>query len=410
MSAAVMEEEADLVIETAEDLFNVLRSSDYVMRIAVLRQISAEPEAALSFGKFHDYDVVDELVHQGYQQCSVTYLKALMVALAAFVQDLRALEFLKKVFMGSRQPDIVSLASKLFANLADLGHTLPVMRHLLTQDESEMHARAAAHVLAHYREEKERPATERVRLLLLIPPHVTIEPPLRTADLQYREDWLRELDGPYRIEARLCLEALGEPAVSVLAESWHELSEESQLWMLGWGVGVAPQRLLPRMEQVLFEDAPVVTVQVQVKAVGALSQLKPAALKRLRPKLTRFLSPTADPALRHAALRAGAPAPPECLREMIAEDQNRAVTLAAIERLAQTDPEGAVPDMLSLLQAEEWDLRAAAADALAGLPQSAVVEQVRSLVFHGDMAVRAAAANVLIAQGDDEWLEETLLV
>lgn len=409
MSATAREEEPDLVIETAQNLFNVLRSSDYVMRIAVLRQISAEPEAALSFGKFHGYDVVDELVHQGYQQCSVTYLKALMVALAAFDQDPRALEFLKKIFMGSRHPEIVSLASKLFANLADLGHTLPVMRHLLTQDDSEMHARAAANILAHYQEKEERPATERVRLLLLTPTHVTLEPPLSDADLQHRAEWLGALDGPYQIEARLCLAVLGESAVAMLAESWRKLNEKSHLWLLEWGVDVAPQHLLPRMEQILFEDTLAATVQVQVKAVGALSQMKPAVFLRLRPKLTRFLSPDTDPTLRLAALRAGAPARPERLREMIVEDQDRAVTLAAIERLAAADPKGAVADLVTLLQAGEWDLRAAAADALAGLHQQAVVEQTRPLVFHHDTAVRAAAANVLIAQGDDEWLEEMLL-
>ena len=199
------------------------------------------------------------------------------------------------------------------------------------------------------------------------------------------------------------------PAATVLAENWRELSEESQLWLLEWGIVVAPQRVLPRMEHLLFVDASAATIQVQVKAIGALSQLKPAILKRLLPRLTPFLAPTTDPLLRLAALRAGAPARPACLRDMIAEDRDRAVTLTAIERLAGADPEGAIPDLVALLQAEEWDLRAAAADALAILPQSAVVEQARLLVFHSNMAVRAAAANVLIAQGDDEWLEETLL-
>ena len=400
------EDEPDLVIETVEDLFDAVRSEDFVLRIALLKQISAEPEAALSFGKLHDLDIVDELVHQGYQSCGVTYLKALMVALAAFESDPRALEFLKKIFSASERPDIVDLAARLLAKSAGLSTILPEMRVMLNQDNSEKHARAAARVFAARQELFPTSAAERLRLVLLTPPTTPLDPPFGAADLQSKADWRRELEGTFAVEARLRLESLGEPSAALLVELWPHLSEDTQAWVLLWATPVAPLRLLPTLEQVL--KAEVAPLTVQLAAIEAVPLLGGAA-SLLQPLLTRFLVSERAVPLRAAALRSGAPVTVAQLEECLAQDDSPAVRIEAMRLLATLAGEAALETFLGLLQADDWETRSAAADALAQLPAEPVIAAVRPLVFHEVEGIRVAAANVLIAHGDDIWLEDTFL-
>ena len=176
--------------------------------------------------------------------------------------------------------------------------------------------------------------------------------------------------------------------------------------MLLWATPVAPLRLLPTLEQVL--KAEVAPLTVQLAAIEAVPLLGGAA-SLLQPVLTRFLAPERAAPLRLAALRSGAPVTVALLEECLAQDDSPAVRIEAMRLLATLAGEAALETFLGLLQADDWETRSAAADALAQLPAEPVIAAVRPLVFHEVEGIRVAAANVLIAHGDDIWLEDTFL-
>ena len=73
-----------------------LRDPSGRTRTAVLRAIAANPAAALSLGCLQDWDVVDELVHQACQSCSVPYFRLLLQAMTAY-DDPRVVALFVKV-------------------------------------------------------------------------------------------------------------------------------------------------------------------------------------------------------------------------------------------------------------------------------------------------------------------------
>jgi hypothetical protein len=110
-------------IRTADDLFAALRAPSEKARRAVLQGVEANPAAALRLGKCQGWDVVDELVHQIYQSCSVSYFRSVVRALAAF-DDPRADQVLEKLSHMARDPEVLDLA-RLRASSPQSGETPP---------------------------------------------------------------------------------------------------------------------------------------------------------------------------------------------------------------------------------------------------------------------------------------------
>ncbi len=100
-----------LALQTAADLFGALRDPSVRTRLAVLRAIAARPEMALALGRVNDWDVIDELIHQSYQSCSVPYYRALLRALAAY-PDERVTAFFAKVAVMTRDEEIRALVTE----------------------------------------------------------------------------------------------------------------------------------------------------------------------------------------------------------------------------------------------------------------------------------------------------------
>lgn len=71
-------------LRDAEGLFSALRGPSIALRMGVLRAIAANPSVPLALGKHRGWDVIDELVHQAYQQCTMPYYRLLMKALAPY--------------------------------------------------------------------------------------------------------------------------------------------------------------------------------------------------------------------------------------------------------------------------------------------------------------------------------------
>ncbi len=76
------------------------------------------------------------------------------------------------------------------------------------------------------------------------------------------------------------------------------------------------------------------------------------------------------------------------------------------ERAVSTSEERSKAELLAALEDSDWRVRARAADGLIALGEAGLV---KPLVSHEQLAVRAAAVQILMALGEHEWLEKTLL-
>lgn len=95
-------------LESAADLLCALSDPSRKLREAVLRAIIANPGKAREFGSFQGQDVIDELVHQASNSCSVPYYRLLVRALACFDDPRVALVFEKISFL-ARDSDILEV-------------------------------------------------------------------------------------------------------------------------------------------------------------------------------------------------------------------------------------------------------------------------------------------------------------
>ena len=73
------------------------------------RAIEANPQGALRLGKFHDRDVIDELVFQVSQEGSVPYCRLLVKALICY-EDPRVDLILHKIALLTRDKELRRLA------------------------------------------------------------------------------------------------------------------------------------------------------------------------------------------------------------------------------------------------------------------------------------------------------------
>ncbi len=94
-------------------------------------------------------------------------------------------------------------------------------------------------------------------------------------------------------------------------------------------------------------------------------------------------------------------------RPFLDQETERHVRPAAVTQLGKQEGEDALPTLIQLLRSNDWRLRAAAADAIAGMgPRCA--ERMKPLVHDTDENVRIAAVRVLLNLAEDEWLKHEL--
>ncbi len=103
-------------LESAADLVCALSGPSRNLREAVLRAIIANPGRALELGKFQGQDVIDELVQQASNSCSVPYYRLLVRALAGF-EDPRVHLLFEKISVLAQDEQILEVVQA--------GRTLP---------------------------------------------------------------------------------------------------------------------------------------------------------------------------------------------------------------------------------------------------------------------------------------------
>ncbi|RYG46952.1 hypothetical protein EON79_08710, partial [bacterium] len=314
------------VVNTAEGFFGALRSPDLATAMSMLRAVAQNPGAALAFGKVNDRDIVDELIRQSNQKEGVTFLEVVFGALAAF-DDPRAVEHFVKVLHTWSNPQIVRLAA------ARLTHE-PVesieakVRPLLMQDQSPLHATAAADILIPVRT---LTTEERVRITVANSEGVDIGPELSA---ETARSWAHALTGWFAPQARLVLSSRDEDAVPALAPLWDDLDVDSKNWLLALGVAKSPLEVIPLLRRALGDAEPRVVL-------GALSTLQTMeAGKALFVNALTPLLAHPEPKIRCLAIQAGARH--KDWRGFLAGETEPEVIVWAARRLAEAEGDAAL--------------------------------------------------------------------
>lgn len=343
-------------IRSAADLLEALESTDFALQSAVMQMISKDPVKALSYGQHDGRDVVDVLITMGSaKEARLALLPC--TTLAAF-DDPRVIEF----FLGRLehgQGRVVALSTGYL-----MGCEIPRERvyPTLLAEESRLHVRAAARLLGF--PTPNDPPEVALRLALLIPDCSL--PPL---DESWRSRWLGQLESLLAAEARAGIESLAQAdALSQMLALRDELSPDNQRWLLDWGVRYDPGQVVGLLRASLQTD-PAFTLSLLRKSPEALAML------------------AGELPVNHEDARIAA----------------WARSLAAPTADSQTT------DLVTELHSADWRARAQACEGLIAKGGSEVIHQARHLAISDRLELRVAGSQILMALGEHEWMEETLL-
>jgi hypothetical protein len=344
-------------ISTAAQLLEALESTDFALQAAVMQTISKDPAKALSYGRHEGRDVVDVLIAMGsVKESMAAFLPC--TTLSAFDEPRVVDFFLDRLARGTGK--VVALATGYL-----LRHEIPRERvyDTVMENESLLRVRSAARLLGPPMPSD--PPEVALRLALMLP-DCTL-PPLAGV---WEPRWLKQLESIIASQARAGVESLPEPdTLNRMMSHWDKLGLDNQRWLLEWGVRRQPQEMVHLLRVALQSD-PAHALSLLAKA--------PDALVLLRDELP----------VQHTDARI----------------RRWARSLAGTA--TEADPE----TLLQALQHADWRVRAEACEALIAKGGSEIVLAVRPLATSDRLEVRAAAAQILMALGEHEWMEETLLV
>lgn len=351
-------------IRCARDLFEVLSTGSLAARLAVLRDIVAEPTRPLALGPHEGEDFVALLMR--LIPASRGVLRKTLILCLMCYQDPRTRDYLGQVFAEERDAaTVLHLGRRL---TLDLG--VDFFRPFLWGEKAPQ-ALVAARVCAQSSAPLE--PKDRLRVALLIdgeysPPELTHE----TVPF-----WVAELRGTHRLRAQQLAEDSGEAAL-VLWSVRDQLPDI--VWLLELTERLEPGRAARETETLL--------------ATGALPVVQ--AARRLGLKLPASLLESSDPEVRAAAISAG-------LADTALESRLTASLPEALAAVPRCPPEV----LIGLLGDSRWQVRSAAVRALAAVPERPL-EQVRALASSDSLAERVAAVALLQHWGEEEWLAEQL--
>lgn len=380
-----------LRVRSAGDIFQALRSHDPGIRFSILRAIVNAPAKAASYGMHEGKDLVDELCEQ-FVSLSESPLRTMVLGALSEFRDPRARAVFAKMVMVSNDSTTVSLSARYLA-LEPEEEVRQIFSSLLLQDNSLVHARCAANSMTRFEHLTGR---ERIRIAVLCDGDFSA--PLLSPGTE--EAWTEELRGPFYERTRLLLEGQGEPAFLFLRKMRDRLSPESRKWLLVWGTRDHPAFSVELILQTL-DSGETHLLLTALECIAALGEAS-AIFSGITGK---FLSHP-DPLIRLAAVRAGAVGID--WESGLFRETDVPVRIEMAGRLADEKGTAAVPALLRLLEEKDLRIRAAATAVLQRLGKDAA-DGVKPLIEHPDPAVKVAAAQVLLATGEEHWLEEKLL-
>ncbi len=373
-------------VRSAADLFEALESSDLGLRLAALKVVCEQPGRAAAYGRHGKRDVIDVLVQMDVTVLPAALQRLLVAAISAY-RDPRVPGWLIGEFQRSSDRAVLQSIARRFAEEPPV-EACRFFGPWAMQDHDLVRARAAARALAGNPELSEG---ERIRVASALAAEGCEVPTVTAAN---SEQWLRELCGPYWVEARHLVERSGAEAFRALRAYWPAFDDRTAEWFLKWGVRDHPLESVELLKPLLESgEGPRSLLALQmVPRLGAAAAL-------FAPVVQRFID-HADPAYRLAAIRAGASGDWE---RLVAEDSAPEVRAAALRRSAEL-ADRAVPAIRGGLSDPDWQVRAAATEALKQLGEEGV-RLAKELMACESRDARLAAMQVLVAAGEYAWLE-----
>jgi len=386
----VQSDRPQLRIQSARELFGALEASDGTTRLAALQGVQKAPATALSFGLHARRDVIDVLISQAEHFRGEWEWFHWIGALAGF-RDPRVVRLFTFLITTESHAELLfALANYLRAE--PLERIRPQLGTALMQNECVARARAVAPILA-------------------ASPSLSVAEPLRIGLLQRSEnhplpmfsaavnEWLSELAGPFQSEARMELQRQGASSLTALIGYWDGFSDSTKRWLLEWAANIDAGLVLNPIREVLT-TRPDGLILTALEAAASLEDL-PDDLAVLIAALVH----DKDELVRRAAIML-------CRsvldwRQLFANEQSVLVRQACIARMIDQEGQRAVPFALQQLISSDWRIRAAAAEGLFSIGESAIRAAFTLLPEAGE-PVRASIARMVIQSADESLLEEFL--
>jgi hypothetical protein len=378
--------EAELRIKSAADLEKAVLAEDISVRLAVLKAVGENPQAALRYGKHNGRDIIDVMIDQ-VTVLDNSSLRQVMFSVLALLPGERVKQTLIKELHLGNDPACLEAASRRLAE-EEPDERRRIFEPFLMQDEETVKARQAALALAGL--EDLNPA-QRLRVAL-VGADGEYEPP--ALDAAQWELWAETLTGAHAEYARYLARRQGRPAFQELKRRWKGLDQETKIWLLAWGAEEFAMDTVEIMAQALEQGPEYVTLKALelVPCYEQASGLFAAAVTKW--------ADHADVSLRRAAIAAGAQTD---LAAVARDDADESVRLAAINRLGAAEAEL----LAELMGDDSWRVRSAAAQALCSLGGQGA-SLARKVMKSGNQPARIAAAQALLAMDQDNWLADQL--
>jgi HEAT repeat protein len=380
-------------IRTARELFESLRAADLPTRLSSLKAVQAQPQAAVNFGTWQEVDLIDVLLTQASKFEGTLEWLDWIGALAHF-RDERVLQFFVRVLAQEDEPHVLFCAARYLAG-APLAAFSQTLQQLFLRNDNPVRARALAGLV---QGQVGREPAVCLRAALLAE---NCEWPVPECESSTAGIWLAELAGPFRTEARNALHLQGESSWLALARAWDDLRGQEQVWILDWGLDAFPHMVGALVPQSLASERDDVRLE-GLRVLGALGETE--AVASVRELAGKFLN---DPSAAVRAAAAHASPPGVDWRAFLDQETEWQARAAAATQLGKQEGEDALPTLVQLLRSNDWRLRAAAADAIAGMG-ARCAERMKPLVRDTDENVRIAAVRVLLNLAEDEWLKHEL--
>ncbi|RYG34382.1 hypothetical protein EON81_15695 [bacterium] len=377
---------SQLRLDSAQGLFESLRSSEVAVRLSTLRAIRQRPDLGLAFGKFQGLDVVDELVAQSLTRHGYTYWLAVISTLGAF-DDPRVVLQYHKVFSNWDRAEVMSL---VVARLSQepIESLQPLIRTSLQDDAHPVRVWAASRLLRFH---PDLTPEERVRVACADSDGEEASATLMSD--AHLPGWRREISGPFANSARVLMEDALPESAGMMAKLAGTMEESDEAWLVGILAHRSPLEAIPVVRRALEGD-------LRAPKLEALRQVaKTEGWPVLFRDLVEKAAKSEDEEVRIAAVRAGA-----------TDIDWRANLHSSDSRLVAEAAEGvaAMEDLVPLLSHPGWAIRAAAVRGAVAVGPEAV-PALRAATSGANRETSTAIVSALFQLGDIEWMEENVV-
>jgi hypothetical protein len=377
---------AELRIKSAADLEQAVISEDIGTRLAVLKAVGENPQAALRYGKHNGRDLIDVMIDQ-VNTLNNSSLRMVVLSVLALLPGERVKQAMIKEFHLSNNAECIKASAKRLAQ-EEPEERRRIFTPFLMQDESPVKAREAAKALADLDELNQ---AERLRVALVGPDAEFAMPELNPENWEL---WQTALTGLHAEYARQLVQRQGREAFQELKARWPELDLDSRVWLLRWGV---VEFALESVELVslALEQGPDELALIALECVPSYDQAS-----GLFNRAVEKWAGHEDRRIRRAAIAAGAQVD---LAGLARSESDEEIRLAAINRLGY-DAEHA-GFLAGLLSDDSWRVRAMASQVLGRMGEDGV-EEARKVLENGGQQAKTAAVQALLAMGQDDWLKD----